>query len=349
MDTQEINMTIAYHGSSLKLGSLDTGHGIGKTKGIGLYLSDSAEVARTYAGSNGYVYTVSFDLHNPFEIDFEGSNWNNFDYDGSATSYFISDSNGNELEWFSNLEDAKFAESNYDYPVTIEKDVNLDSAYSTDDIARMAKSEGHDGAIIYNVIDSANTDMIKKPSTVYIIFSSNSIKSVDVLTENAHNNIFMKFIEQFKQHDVHLVEAIEQGYHTIFGSNDKIVYHGGDINNLKSLNKSFRILTPDEKRILPSTGGGNIGLSASTNKSIAKRYSSVFGNDYVLAIKVDPSANIHGIDTDGNGIDMYLYDSEGNLKAELANYDAIVELDKGAEEELRILNSDKFSPIGLIK
>lgn len=32
MDTQEINMTIAYHGSSLKLGSLDTGHGIGKPK-----------------------------------------------------------------------------------------------------------------------------------------------------------------------------------------------------------------------------------------------------------------------------------------------------------------------------
>ena len=90
-------------------------------------------------------------------------------------------------------------------------------------------------------------------------------------------------------------------------------------------------------------------MSASANKSIAKRYSSVFGNDYVLAIKVDPSANIHGIDTDGNGIDMYLYDSEGNLKAELSNYDGIVELDKGAEEELRILNSDKFTPIGLIK
>jgi hypothetical protein len=93
----------------------------------------------------------------------------------------------------------------------------------------------------------------------------------------------------------------------------------------------------------------NIGLSASANKSIAKRYSSVFGNDYVLAIEVDPSANIHGIDTDGNGIDMYLYDSEGNLKAELANYDAVVELDKGAEEELRILHADKFTPIGLIK
>jgi len=135
----------------------------------------------------------------------------------------------------------------------------------------------------------------------------------------------------------------------VFESANNVVYHGGDIENLKSLKSSFNILSPDEKRRLSSTGGGNIGLSASLNKSKAKKYSSVFGNDMVLAIRVDPSANIYGIDTHGDGIDMYMYDDNGDLKPELVKYDAIVELDSGAEDEMRILKSDKFTPIGIIE
>jgi len=127
------------------------------------------------------------------------------------------------------------------------------------------------------------------------------------------------------------------------------VYHGGDINNLRSLLKKFTILSPDEKLKLPSTGGGHIGLSTSFNKNKARRYSSVFGNDKILKIVADSTLKIYKIDTDGQGIDSFMYDDDGNLKSELLGYDALMELDNGAEEELRILNPAKFFPTAIIK
>lgn len=127
------------------------------------------------------------------------------------------------------------------------------------------------------------------------------------------------------------------------------VYHGGDIENLTALLNDFKILTPDEKRKLASTGGGNVGLSTSLDKNKAKRYSSVFGNNYVLKIKVDSNTNIYKIDTDGEGLDMFIYDDDGNIKQELLKYDALLEIDKEAEEELRILNPNKFTPIKIIE
>lgn len=156
---------------------------------------------------------------------------------------------------------------------------------------------------------------------------------------------FMRFLDSLSCVDEILIEAIKSGYSHIYDSN--IIYHGGDIGNLKSLLRDFRILSPDEKRLLPSTGGGNVGLSATRNVKLARRYSAAFGNDRVLAIK-DLGADKHGIDTNGDGIDMFMYDSDGNIKSEYADYDALVELDNGAEEEIRILKSDKFSPVGLI-
>lgn len=125
-----------------------------------------------------------------------------------------------------------------------------------------------------------------------------------------------------------------------------IIYHGGDIENLKSLMSNFQILTPEEKMNFPSTGGGNVGLSASRDKKLAKRYSQAFGNDKVLAISVDPSANIYKIDTNGDGLDKFMY-GENGFNEELNKYDAIMELDDYAEKEIRILNPDKFTPIRL--
>ena len=57
------------------------------------------------------------------------------------------------------------------------------------------------------------------------------------------------------------------------------LYHGGELGNLTLLKKDFKILSPKSKLKLPSTGGGKIGLSATTDKNVARRYSSVFGNE----------------------------------------------------------------------
>lgn len=214
----------AYHGSSAEFDQADTNHGHGKTKGLGLFLTDSKNIAQTYAGSNGHIYEFLITLNNPLEIDFEGANWNSFDYEGNATSYFIIDAAGNELDWFSNLADAEFAESNYDQPVKIEKDVDPDKTYSTDDIARMAKNEGHDGVIIYNVIDSANSD-VHNTSTVYVVFDNDSIINSEILDESNEtvmtesHSIFFNFISNFYDADPNLIESIVAGYITAYRIN----------------------------------------------------------------------------------------------------------------------------------
>ena len=208
---------IAYHGSKARFNQAGVDHSHGKTSNIGLYLSDSKDIARTYAGRTGYVYEIELSLNNPMVVDFEGVNWDSFDYDGTATSYFILDSEGNELGWYSNLPDAEFAESDFDEPVKIVKDVDPEKTWSTDDIARNAKREGHDSVIIENVIDSADKS-VREPSTVYVVFDNDCIVNTRLVSENLSES-FIGFVKSLDRGwNKSLIEAIVDGYKVIFES-----------------------------------------------------------------------------------------------------------------------------------
>lgn len=133
-------------------------------------------------------------------------------------------------------------------------------------------------------------------------------------------------------------ESIENSY-----IKPNIIYHGGNCNNLKLLYNKFEILSSEEKMKYISTGGGNFGLSTTVEKSIAKKYSSVFGCKYVLSIKVKQNAKFLFIDTEGKGIDeLYTYNELEKLSND---YDAVIEIDEGAEREVRILKPDNFEII----
>lgn len=123
----------------------------------------------------------------------------------------------------------------------------------------------------------------------------------------------------------------------IMAEGDVILFHGGAPENLRALKKNFKILTPEEKLKVPSTGGGKIGLSTSTNQYVAQRYSKAFGNNKVLPLVLSKDAKVYQIDTKGRGIDEVMSDEEIlGLKAE--GYDAI--FDSGSdEEEYRILSA----------
>ena len=209
---------IAYHGSKARFNQAGVDHSHGKTSNIGLYLSDSKDIARTYAGRTGYVYEIELSLNNPMVVDFEGVNWDSFDYDGTATSYFILDSEGNELGWYSNLPDAEFAESDFDEPVKIVKDVDPEKTWSTDDIARNAKREGHDSVVIENVIDSADKS-VREPSTVYVVFDNACIVNTRLVSESLSES-FIGFVKSLDRGwNKSLIEAIVEGYAAIFESN----------------------------------------------------------------------------------------------------------------------------------
>lgn len=209
---------IAYHGSKARFNQAGVDHSHGKTSNIGLYLSDSKDIARTYAGRTGYVYEIELSLNNPMVVDFEGVNWDSFDYDGTATSYFILDSEGNELGWYSNLPDAEFAEFDFDEPVKIVKDVDPEKTWSTDDIARNAKREGHDSVIIENVIDSADKS-VREPSTVYVVFDNDCIVNTRLVSESLSES-FIGFVKSLDRGwNKSLIEAIVEGYAAIFETN----------------------------------------------------------------------------------------------------------------------------------
>lgn len=60
--------------------------GIGKTKGTGITLSSSPDVAATYATGRGNVAPAYVDLKNPMVIDAKGKNWNELGEGGNTTT-----------------------------------------------------------------------------------------------------------------------------------------------------------------------------------------------------------------------------------------------------------------------
>ena len=119
------------------------------------------------------------------------------------------------------------------------------------------------------------------------------------------------------------------------------LYHGGDADNLIALRRGFRILSPQEKMLVPSTGHGKIGFSATTSRQIASRYSSAFGNSKILCLYLRADAWIIAIDSGGRGIDEFFSDDElGQLQID--GCDAVC--DPGNEEkEYRILSERNVS------
>lgn len=138
--------------------------------------------------------------------------------------------------------------------------------------------------------------------------------------------------------------SIISKYHIVTSSAVEL-YHGGDIDNLKALKKRFTILNPDEKSGVPSTGGNKVGLSSSTDKSIAMRYSHAFGNNKLLKFTLAPDAKIYTIDSKGKGIDETLSNEE--IAEIQKNHDAI--RDVGCQEkEYRILKDRHIQHIVIL-
>ena len=119
------------------------------------------------------------------------------------------------------------------------------------------------------------------------------------------------------------------------------LFHGSDIDNLQKLKKEITILTPEEKRHLPSTGLGKIGLSTTTDKNVAQRYSQVFGSRKIMKLFLKDSAKVFAIDSKGQGIDETLTDDE-LLDLQAKGYDAVSDLTHD-EKEYRLLNVKNIS------
>lgn len=126
------------------------------------------------------------------------------------------------------------------------------------------------------------------------------------------------------------------------------IYHGADINNLMRFIANPTILPPEEKMKLPSnTGGYLIGMSTSTDINNARKYSTSFGHHKVLKLILTQGAKVIYVDTQDNGIDnIFTGDELENLQKN--GIDAIIETDDYAEKEVRILNPNHLSIVGVV-
>lgn len=108
------------------------------------------------------------------------------------------------------------------------------------------------------------------------------------------------------------------------------VYHGGA--GVDKVAKEVKILTPEEKLKLPSSGGNYVGLSTSPDKSYAQQFSRSIGNrDDVAELYISPKARKYTM-PEGEMIDDMPADELTKLSK---MYDIIESLE---DNEIRILN-----------
>ena len=114
-----------------------------------------------------------------------------------------------------------------------------------------------------------------------------------------------------------------------------VVYHGTDQRNIDALNKNgVKILSVEDKIKLPSTGGGNYGISMTTDKATAQNYSQAFGNKNIGEFYINPNAKIKNIT--GYIDDVYTPDQIEKLAKQ--GYDVIKST--AEESEVRILTNN---------
>ena len=152
---------VVYHARRGDFESFDPLKSEGKSAGTGTFFSSSSDVAATYNTSSEHnIVPAYLSLKKPFVVDFNGANWNQ---GGSKAVVKLPDGTDDDLlSYFG---------------------AGADELVSTDDVARLARKQGYDGAIIRNVVDHGPagrfaTKAAENPSTIYIAFKPEQIKSV---------------------------------------------------------------------------------------------------------------------------------------------------------------------------
>jgi hypothetical protein len=119
-----------------------------------------------------------------------------------------------------------------------------------------------------------------------------------------------------------------------FVKKQELIYHGADPRNIDALNKNgVKILSPEEKLKLPSTGGGNYGISMTTDKATAQNYSQALGNKNIGEFYINPNAKVKTIS--GYIDDIY---TPAELEKLAKIYDVIKST--ASESEVRILTNN---------
>lgn len=156
---------------------------LNREEGVGIFFSSDRENSAGYEDTEtaedlGFenplkgTYSVYLNIKNPLVVDYQGAWWN-----GRKFTYEVKDENGKTIMTFLDRQEAKdYAEKQGDN-VRIENVQVWSGLKRIDEYVTEARKNGNDGVIVKNVRDSHIDNHEILPSTTYVVFKPNQIKS----------------------------------------------------------------------------------------------------------------------------------------------------------------------------
>ena len=183
---------VFYHGTNKTFEEFDASLGQGARKDTGVFVSNSPDVASSYAGgTSAQVLPLRVRLENPIKVYADGSNWSKL---GPNTRVDLPRRVVNQSEDADLLEELGFARPSNTRTDQMKTSTlkelfpdffNLDdNGMTTNDFSRWAKKQGVDGVIFEDISDRGSrgffdNDKASMPSRNAIIFDPKNIRSTN--------------------------------------------------------------------------------------------------------------------------------------------------------------------------
>jgi hypothetical protein len=180
---------VVYHARRGDFEAFDT-TGEGASLNTGSFFSSSPDVAATYNTSSEHSLVPAYlSLKSPMIVDAKGANWNRIGQDAKISlpetkvsakddEMLLAELTGETP----NLNATRTMPAKEATAGEVFGEQVFEKGFSTNEMARWARSKGYDGVIFKNVVDHGpavrfSTEAAEKPSNIYVAFEPTQIKS----------------------------------------------------------------------------------------------------------------------------------------------------------------------------
>ena len=188
------NVVTGYRGLKGSYGGLVSGRYHG-----GTFVTNKKSLAQQYAGENGKIEVVNLSMKNPFEFEGNGRLWNQLRFEGHGENdisrrlsvireeikrLFAKIDEGRKKNENTQQYSNKIKELEAERKAIYDDKSNPYGMYDTNKMVEYAKSQGYDGVIFKNIIDSV-TGSAEDISDIFVVFNEKQIHYLETLKSAA--------------------------------------------------------------------------------------------------------------------------------------------------------------------
>ena len=325
------------------------------------FFSDEKDVANSMGE---YLYESFLNIKKPFEIDANGDDFGDLKNHKGGIVHFskLTDEQRRKLAIAFDVSEQELEENwgNQDIDL-VRANVERRIGLSTDEWAKRARAMKYDGVVFTRIRDGGDYSVMQNPSTVYVAFNSNQIKSAtdNVGTfDSANDDIRFSYKETRSQKELDELNAkfrdlYEQYKNTTAFERLKVIKQAMDLVKEEAERKGyvvkvyhgtgadgFNVAKADSSE--EQNGEGNqahgAGLYMAVSRDTAERYQSRAEKDtyYVIAGK---KISEYGFDdlglSKGYIYEIFTVAKSGGVEREIKEYESRLKLKKGFLEDLK--------------